>query len=173
MTKLSKKVPYQDTQIPIGKSKMDIEDMLKQFGAEALRWTESPESMKGLDCPTLEFIIKTQIKGVEKMIGFRMKAPLLQERRRSKGRYGGPLIRKPNVNASMRLLWWYLKGRLEAVRWGLETIEESLLSHVLVSLPDGRVEEVRDVIMPQLTSQKGVSLLPSFEIKKPPELEST
>ena len=52
MPQLSKEIPYSDTKISSAQSKVDIEAMLKEFGAEALRWTETPESMKGLDCPT-------------------------------------------------------------------------------------------------------------------------
>ncbi|MBI4258854.1 MAG: hypothetical protein HY619_07850, partial [Thaumarchaeota archaeon] len=124
MPQLAKKMPYEGTTISSAQSKVDIEAMLKEFGAEALRWTETPESMKGLDCPILEFVVKTEIKGVEKHIGFRIKPPLLVQRKRQYGR-SGSMIETPALNQSMRLLWWWLKAKMEGVRFGLESIEET------------------------------------------------
>jgi hypothetical protein len=51
---------------------------------------------------------------------------------------------------SYRLLWHYLKNKLEAVRWGLESMEKEFLSHAVVSLPNGSTttvgERIQDVL---------------------------
>ncbi len=171
--KLVKESPYRNTSISVEQSQMEIQQMLKDFGCEATRWTESPDSMKGVDCPTLEFVVKSEINGIEKQIGFRIKPPLLMIRRRRSGK-SGPMITTGNPKASMRYLVWKLKTTLEGVRWGGESIEEILLSRVIVQLPSGANTTVGERIIPELISEykpgkgkKALSLLPSFTIDEP------
>lgn len=170
MTKkhLSAKPPYWSTTIPATRSKIDIEEMLKEFGAKALRWTETPESMRGIACPILEFILEVELKGVKKEIGVMIQPPLLTEGKR---RYGkrGPLIHRPNINASMRMLYWYLKSRMEASLYGMEDTFETFMSKIMMSLPDGTAISLGKAMVekPEIFSQ----ILPTFEIKHPKLVE--
>lgn len=162
---LAQRAPYHDTSISAARSKGDIEEMLKEFGAKALRWTETPFSMQGKECPVLEFILEVELKGVKKQFGIRVQPPLLLVRKRasSYGRYGR-LVETPNVNASMRLLYWYMKARLEAAKFGLEDISETFMSKIIMSLPEGGSTTMGEVMRerPELLS----SMLPTFEIKQ-------
>lgn len=166
MTQLSKVIPYAGTKISSEQTQMDIKLMLKEFGVYAARFTDTPEAIRGVECPILEFVVEVELNGVKKQLGFRIKTPLLVQRKRRYGRHG-EMISTPAINQSMRLLHWWLKGRLEGVRWGLESLEETLLSRVIVQLPSGQETTVGEITIPQLTkvTQQGLSLLPEFEIR--------
>jgi len=162
---LAQKPPYSDTTIPYGKSKSDIEEMLKEFGAKALRWTETPASMQYVECPILEFILEVEIKGVQKQIGVRIQPPMLVKTT-------GKGYRRRNTSnpaASMRLLYWYLKSKMEATMFGLDDAFETFMSKVMISLPDGTTETMGKVVeeQPHVISE----LLPNFTISPRPALD--
>lgn len=164
-THLSKKCPYYNTKVPASRSKMDIEEMLKEFGAKAMRFTETPDSMQLKECPVLEFVLGFELKGVKKEIGVRMQVPLLAEKKRRYGRYGDPIY-QPNMAASMRLQYWHLKAKLEAILYGVEDTMETFLSKAILQLADGSTMTVGEVIKEKPEVLSG--LLPSFEIKSLP-----
>ena len=124
------KQPYANTQVSAEKSHADIEKLLRKYNAQGVRWTRM-----GNDPPVLEFIFDVVVSGVQKQIGFRIVPPIVNIRKRSDGKYG-EIITVRNEDAEMRLVWWYVKSRLEAVAAGMETLEEALMSKILVALPD-------------------------------------
>lgn len=157
---LSKDIPYRNTTIPYGRTQLDIDEMLKEAGVIAFRWTETPDSVKGLALPILEFQMSTIMGGKEEKFRIGIQAPLLDDQKRD--RYTGKIIKTPNRNASMRLLYWYLKSRLEAVKFGLEDIFDAFMSRVINSLPDGRIVTLGETLKqyPSLVKE-----LPTFEVK--------
>ena len=166
MGHLSKDIPYRNTHVSYGDTKNDIEEMLKEAGALALRWTETPESMKGVGLPFLEFIFPIEWKGVEKNFGVKIQPSLLVSRKRP-GRHG-PTIETSDRNASMRLLYWYLKAKLEAVKFGMDDAFTAFMSRVINQLPDGTQTTLGETVKEHPTVLR--ELLPSFEIK-PRQLE--
>ena len=161
MTHLAKEIPYRNTSIPYGATKIHIEEMLKEAGAKAFRFTETPDSVQGKEMPRLEFMLVVEWKGLEKEFAVRIQPPLLTNKKRSHGKYGS-LIQTPDRNASMRLLYWYLKVRLEAVRFGMEDVFEAFMSRVINSLPDGQTVTMSETMREHPEVLEGI--LPSFEI---------
>ncbi len=160
---LAKDTPYKGTTISVEQTKMEIELMLKEFGIIALRWTETPDSIRGVELATIEFIIKVELKGVEKEIGFRIKPPLIMQ---TKGGRSNK-ITTPAREQSMRLLFWWLKSKLEGVKFGMETIEKTLLSKVMMELEDGTSTTLGEVMENKLLlPMQNLKCLPEFEIKK-------
>jgi hypothetical protein len=159
MTHLSKVIPYRNSHVSYASTKNDIEEMLKEAGAKALRWTETEDSMQGKALPLLEFAFPFELKGVERGFIVRVQAPLLSDRKRGNRGY----ITTPNRGASMRLLFWYLKARLEAVRFGLEDVFEAFMPRVINELPDGRTVTLSETIREHPEVLSGI--LPDFEIK--------
>ena len=53
------------------------------------------------------------------------------------GRY--ERVYSPNWAQSFRLLYWWLKAKLEAVAYGLTSVEQEFLSQVMVKLPSGEM----------------------------------
>lgn len=148
MTQISRKIPYLDTEISASQSRIDIENILNEMGIKDTRWTHIQGET------ILEFVWHFEEKGVKKSVAFKLKPPMIQIRGRSKkstgyqGRvtWSGPLVWKRAENAEWRLLWWWLKSKLEAVRFGLESMEQALMSQVMVSLPNGRQTTIGEIL---------------------------
>ena len=152
-------VPYSDTSVPAAKTRSDIDALLKKMGAIAIQWTETPGSIQGKECPILQFAVNRVLNGVEQRFVVRLQAPLLEI---TKGR-GYAKKSMPNLNASMRLLYWYVKSKAEAMEYGLEDFVESFMSRILVSLPDGSTTSMAQALKnkPQILSQ--VFAIPELE----------
>lgn len=161
---LAQNAPYADTSVPYGQTKSDIDEMLKEWGAKALRWTETPDSMKGVALPLLEFVFETEVEGVKKTYGVRIKPPLTAKYVRAYGRHG-PRIATANKNGSMRLLYWYIKARIEAARFGIEDEFEAFMSHIIHALPNGETSTVGETF--EKHPEIFAGMLPSFDIRMP------
>lgn len=135
-------IPYEHTTIQPERTKADIETLLKSHGISDIQWT----TFKGET--NLRFLWQVNVKGVDKEIMFQFKPPVIQTKRRIWSASDQRTI-KATVqleSTSYRLLWHYLKNKLEAVRWGLESMEKEFLSHAVVSLPNGQVTTVGENI---------------------------
>jgi hypothetical protein len=154
--------PYIDTQVPASRSRGDIDVLLKKIGAIAIQWTDSTASIREEECPTLQFAVSRILDGAEQRFIVRLKAPLL---RVEKGR-GYSKVSVPNLNASMRLLFWYVKTKTEAMEYGLEDVVEAFMPNILISLPDGSTSTMAQALKnkPQIVSQ--IFALPSEEALK-------
>jgi len=137
-----KHIPYSDTTIPKERSKADIEKLLTDSGVEDVQWTTYHGST------SLRFLWHLIVKGVEKEILFQFTPPIITTTKRVWSERDQKTI-KANVqleNTAYRLLWHYLKNKLEAVQWGMETLEKEFLSHAVVSLPNGQETTVGESI---------------------------
>ncbi len=157
----SQPYPYYDTVIPARQTQVQITKMLYEEGCEATRWTEEDKG----ESIMLEFIWKIPTEEGKKSFAFRVSPPLMHK---WVGR-GHARHQVPNPNAAMRLLWWYLKSKLEAVKHGLVTVEEEFMQAIVLPLPGGRDATMGEVVLPQIKAGKvlgireWVKLLPSGE----------
>ncbi len=149
------KIPYEQTTIPPERTKADIEKMLKEHGVEDIQWT----TYKGET--NLRFLWKLEVKGLEKEIMFQFTPPFIPATKRVWTGMRTEKVQVQLIATSYRLLWHYLKNKLEAVRWGMETMEKEFLSHAVQLLPNGQEttvgEHIQDVLdtvrSPALTYQ--------------------
>lgn len=123
-----KKLPYATTQVSPEHSKADIEHLLKINGIQDMQWT----TLNGQT--ELKFLWKVIVKGVERKIAFSFVPPTVERQKRQSG-YG--LVKITDDRIAFRILFYYLKSKLEAVKFGLETMEQEFMAHIIVSLPDG------------------------------------
>ena len=157
----SRPYPYHDTTTSARQTQVQITKMLYEEGCEATRWTEEDKGTRVM----LEFIWKIPTDEGKKSFAFRVSPPVMKK---WVGR-GNARHQEPNPNASMRLLWWYLKSKLEAVKYGLVRVEEEFLQAMVLPLPGGRDATMGEVVMPQIKVEKvlgireWVALLPSGE----------
>ena len=133
LTSILQKMPYQSTKIAPEQTRSDIERLLKEFGIKDYQWTVYKGEAQ------LQFIWRIQVSGVEKEILFKFKPPVMMALKRT---YNTKLNRYEKINVpleavSYRLLWHYLKSKLEAVTWGLESVEKEFMSHIVMRLPTG------------------------------------
>jgi len=139
---IQKKPPYDRTEIDVGKSQMDIQQLLLEYGAEGIQWIVVRDGM-----PRLAFIVETDIDGKHKKIGVQIEAPLIMKQNKT-----------VNYKQSMRLLFWYVKSKLEAVAYGAKTFEREFLDDIIYMLPDGRNVKVGDMITKQISDGKDINL---------------
>lgn len=170
MGHLARNLPYDGTSIEAYRTKAEIDGMLHEFrmvdrdtGQEmakitAIRWTDVPPDM-----PMLEFMLQyVSPEGVKKGVAVRLQPPLFYKRVRR----GGQIVNEPQPNQSMRILYWYLKSKLEAVLFGLNDATKEFLSEVLISLPGGQQTTVGEHIIDQVKDSKIPSLPAPREVQQ-------
>ncbi len=138
---IKKKAPYQNTSVDFQKSQQQITRLLETYGCEGVQWTTlfKPPQVE------VKFVLETEIEGSKKKIAIKMKPPVFVKKSRS-GKHVA------NLNQSLRLLYWYLKTKLEAISFGLVSVEHEFLSDIVYQLPDGTEKTIGEVIVKELGS---------------------
>lgn len=152
MKKSKLRIRYSGTTIAPERTKADIEKLLREHGIEDIQWT----SFQGKT--TLAFAWTFTVNGKEKGVLFEFSPPMIPTTKRT---WTGMRYERVTVNleaTAYRLLWHYLKNKLEAVRWGLESMEKEFLSHAVVSLPNGKQTTVGDHIQEVLETVQSPAL---------------
>jgi hypothetical protein len=153
---LNRNPPYLDTTVPYERTKAEIEILLKSYGIKNIRWT----TLEDQD-DTLEFIIEAEVQGVKKQLGVAVKPPHIVIKKKLHGK----LVDTENINQEYRLLFHWIKSKIEAVVWGLSTIEKEFLSEVLMKLPNGQQSTVGDVVV-NLMSKNTLESLPFYSSRQ-------
>ena len=144
-----KKAPYATTTKDPDTSIADINRMLRSYGINDIQWTTLWDAKR----VELRFMVE---KEAGKSVGILIIPPLFAAKRRTwiekRGRY--ETIESPSWSQSMRLLYWWLKVKIESIAYGLREVEEEFLHDVLVRLPDGTETTIGSAIMPGLKEGK-------------------
>ncbi|MFH0904259.1 MAG: hypothetical protein V1854_03615 [Methanobacteriota archaeon] len=138
-----KKPPYDRTEIDVIKSQNDIQKLLLEYGAEGIQWIVFRDAL-----PRLAFIIEADINGIRKKVGVQIDPSITRPKNSPQG---------INYKQSMRLLYWYVKSKLEAVAYGVKTFEKEFLDDIVYRLPDGREVKVGDLILKQIAEGKDIN----------------
>lgn len=136
------KAPYNTTTKDPDTTMADINKLLKKYGISEIQWTTFWET----NIVELRFAV-TQPDG--KKIGVKLVPPAFKAKRRTwntkKNRY--ETLDAPNWSQSLRLLYWYVKAKLEAVSYGLVDFDKEFLGDIITKLPNGRegtvIESIR------------------------------
>lgn len=99
---------YKDTKVPIHQSRGDIEQLLRRVGATGFRWSSFPGA------ETLEAYIKWQGRELSFKIAVKFKP--------------GDDKRQKQL---MRVMYFYIKTKVEAVQVGLVDLEHEFLPYLL------------------------------------------
>lgn len=139
-----KKLPYEGTKIDPYKSMAEISRLLENAGALGIQWT----SLFNENKVSVAFILDTEIDGVQKQFTAKIDAPYFAE---SKRIYNPKTLRTektiiPNWSRSLRIMFWYIKSKIEAVQYGLVSAEREFLSNIAFRLPSGMETTVGNLI---------------------------
>ena len=172
MPHLNTKLPYESTTIPPEQTQFHITAMLNEFyridpeskkktaWVNGIRWTDLPDQM-----PTLEFMMEYDTpEGVHKSVGVRVQPPLLAIPKKQKRGCGSQVVWEPAKAQSMRLMYYWMKSKLEAVLWGMRDFTEEFMGDVLVRTPDQGLQRISQLIIPQLEQNK----VPALTFKEGP-----
>lgn len=130
-----KDYPYKGTDVTIEQSRNGIDQLLRKYSISAMQWTTIWEENR----IELKFPIDVEVEGVKKGVMVSLKPPLFYSKHRSYDpRKGYITVNAPDLKASMRALFFYIKAMLEAQAYGLAKIEDVFMSHIMVSLEQGK-----------------------------------
>lgn len=132
-----KEPPYAGTTIAVEKTWAEIERLLMDYGAEAVRRTRLKNGST-----TIEFALTTDTGGVTKQFVCQITQPTITRKRRRKvnNQWGRPITTVVNEDddaAAARLTHWYIKSLLEAAAYGLMSVEKVFMTHIKFQLGDG------------------------------------
>lgn len=117
-----KKLPYKDTAVSVGRSRTDIENLLKDLGAEQVQWSES---------------------FVPPMMSLRVKFPQYI------ARFELPVDDNEKHKKQVhRAYYWYFHGLAKYVRFGLITLSDVFLPYTEVNV-NGQIDTVRNLLSPE------------------------
>jgi len=166
MPLLKVKPPYATTESDPDKTMTDINRLLRKYGINDYQWT----TLWDQGIVELKIMIETAgSDGKQKRIGIKVNPPIFKAKRRTWDVKKGHNVTQelPNYAQAMRLLYHWLKIKVEAVAFGLKEVEEEFMSDLIVRLPDGRESTVGKAFKPQFTN--GVATLPSLPSRSEPE----
>ena len=137
-----KKLSYYRTPTPIYKTQNEIRTILQKFGLQGIRFTE----YKSIGI--IEFILERD----NKEYTFRFKFTFPEKEIYRKQVY--------------RALFHYLKNRFMAVEFGINSVEQEFLQEMVLKLPNGSNNTVKEILGKQITSlQYSKDLLLPFKRK--------
>jgi hypothetical protein len=129
------RIPYANTTIPAERTKADIETLLKEHGIKDIAWMTFKGESK------LQFIYYLEIRGVEKQLIFEFRPPQILVTKRQfnpkLNRYEKMTFN--NEPVAFRLLYWYLSSKLNAVKYGIVTIEREFITQISLALAEGTI----------------------------------
>jgi hypothetical protein len=130
-----KKPPFAGSKVDAHKTKGQIDKMLREYGCDALQWTEEFDR----NLIELRFLVEVEMQGQRRKLGVKLTPPLFLEKRRTWDAIKGKHVveEAPNFSQSMRVLYWYLKSKLAAVAYGVKPFEEEFLAEIVVPTEQG------------------------------------
>ena len=152
MLKLTKP-PYADTKVDAEKTQQDITKLLRKYGVSQINWNVNYD----LEQVQLDFVIE-YIKQEDQSphrIAVRVNPPMFIATRRTWDPKSGQYRKQDMANwaQSMRLLYHWIKAKLEAVSFGLNSVEKEFLSDIITTLPDGSRMTIWDMISKQMETK--------------------
>lgn len=155
-----KKLPYMDTDVPVGQSRNDILKLLKGAGADGIQWSEIFRPIK-----------TTELRFIKDGIAYTLKIPVdtsdLDNQRQFIAPYRFQALIEKRERGLHRALFQYILALVKAHQWGLMKFEEAFAGHIIVQLPSGERTTVADAV---LTKKTGLLELPGASGQTTPEV---
>jgi hypothetical protein len=126
------KLPYEGSRLTPSQSRDAIEKLLTTAGCKDLQWTMINGEY------ILKFALPIQIQGVNKLIGFKFLPPRIPKvvRQYNTKTYQYEKITINDDVTAFRVLFWYLKNKIIAIKTGLVSAEQELMANILLKLPN-------------------------------------
>lgn len=144
------KPPYQTTSVDAERTQQQITALLRKYGVSQIDWKVNYD----LEQVHLDFVIEYQRLDDHSThrVAVRVKPPMFAMARRTWNEKRGMYekVEAANWAQSMRLLLYWIKAKLEAVSFGLNSVEKEFLSDIVTELPDGTKSTIWDMIDKQI-----------------------
>ncbi|MHA1168678.1 MAG: hypothetical protein ACTSRU_12700 [Candidatus Hodarchaeales archaeon] len=163
-TKEAKVLPFYNTTVKHYKSKGQIESILYKHKVSTKGWLE----VNGEE--TLVFEVEYPIRNVMKKVAFRFTVPMLYKMKTVRKRGEAPKkVKEVLLDQSMRMFYWYLKAKFDAIEYGLFSYEEELASHIILDDKHTLGSAITDFVLHDKLQQLA---LPEPETKDPKHVEA-
>ena len=141
---LAKKAPYANTTADPEKTESQINKLLKDYGIGKYQWSKDYDH----NIVFLTFEIEAEINDVKKKFLVKVTPPAFLKQRMTWNPSLGhhDKVYAPNWAQSYRLLYYWLKVKLESIAYGLVSAEQEFLSQVVVPLKDGRTTTIGELV---------------------------
>lgn len=110
---------YKGTQVSASASKEDIEGLLLKVGAKGFQWSNTLGEIE-----TLNALLDWQ----DRPVAFRLSVRYTSESERKQ---------------KLRVMYWYLKTKIEAIQFGLIDLEEEFLPYLLTKTGETVSEQIK------------------------------
>lgn len=144
------KKPYAGTAVPIDRSKSQITELLRSYGAEGVMWTDNFAT----GAVQLRFAVR---RDDGRVTGYQITPAAFKEKHTSwdpvKGR--NVTVEAPNWPRAMRLLHAWLKTKLESIAYGLTEVEEEFMAQMLVQDQYGKETTIGELVLPAVEAGGG------------------
>ena len=139
---ISKRPPYANTTADAEKTRGQIDKLLRAYGIDQFQWTQDR------DIVTLTMKVETEIGGVKKVLGLKISPPTFASVHKTYNPRTGKndKVYAPNWAQSYRLLYHWLKAKIESIAYGMFTTEQEFLSQIMVALPTGEQKTVGEIL---------------------------
>lgn len=128
---------YAHTSVGAGRTKEQIESLLKKVGAVGFRWdSELPEMRASENACGFEQL-SAMIRWHGRNLAFRLRIEYVEERQQRQ---------------NLRALYWYLKAKIEAIEFGIVDLEQEFMPYMLAASGQTLYDELGGASMRLLTA---------------------
>ena len=153
------KMPYSGTDVSWTKTKGEVEGILYDLREKGLlrkhAWTTEGEAGNEIDTLYMELeipISDTQLRTIR--LKFQPSMIYTEHWKGSVKKGTKKSYLKLRRNTSWRLFWWHFKSKMEAVQYGLTTMESEFMSNIMYRLKDDREITFGDALKMILKERK-------------------
>jgi hypothetical protein len=158
---MKEKTLYKSTTISPERSKAEIDKMLKDFGIGKRAWLSSETE------DILIFDWTVNVNGVQKTLNFELRPPDIRQTKRvwNQKTYRTEKVNVRNDAVAYRLLYNYVKNKLEAIRVGMVTVENEFMAQIQLHLKNGASTTMGQELAGMIVNRKIENALEYREIE--------
>ena len=138
-----KKMPYNDTKTKWTTTKGEFEGILYGLRERGIlkkhAWVTEGATDEEIESLVLEMAIPVRSQTRTIQLRFQPTMIYTESWKGSRSRGDKKLVKKLQRNASWRMFYWGFKAKMEAVLYGLVTLQNEFMSHIVLSLKDDSV----------------------------------
>ena len=136
-------LPYKTTKVARGRTYGEVVGMLETHGIHDYRWTK----ISGVEI--LEFPLKVIRNEVEYPFTVKLTVPkLMYSMKKGRGK-NAPKTMTYLENISWRIFYWYLKSRLDAIKYGISDELREFMYNVTYALTDEHGNMTQEISLGQ------------------------
>lgn len=175
-TKEFRKMPYADTDVNWTKTKGEVEGILYDLRAKGILkkhvWATEGEADDEVETLYMELelpVSDTQLRTIR--LKFQPTMLYTEHWKGAIKRGDKRMVTKVQKNTSWRLFYWHFKTKMEAVQFGLVTLENEFMSNIMHYLKDDREVTFGEVLNMMLREDKVGTFLEDLREAKAVEAE--